>query len=120
MAQCSESIGIIVAPYFLASDKSFFPATTRGSLLAINIFLPAFMDCKIDLIPTNPEKAAITISISLSDNNSSRLLEKFISRLLFTSFSENTPSDRNIFETLNSFACSKINFLFFLATRDSV
>ena len=38
----------------------------------------------------------------------------------FTSFSENFPSDRNIFETLNSFACSKINFLFFLATKDLV
>ena len=52
----------MVAPYFFASDRSIFPATTSGSLFAIRIFLLTRIDFKVGSNPAIPGIARIEIS----------------------------------------------------------
>ena len=65
-----------------------------GSLLAINIFLPAWIAFKIESTPINPEMAATTISISLSSINASKSLNKLRLRCLLCSALEKLSFER--------------------------
>ena len=70
---------------FFASDRSICLHYQR--LLICNKYLfPSLIDFNIESIPTIPEKAAITVSISLSSNNSSKLSETNKLGQLFKSF----------------------------------
>ena len=64
MALCSESIGKMVAPCFLAVLMTKSPAITSDSLLANKILLPAPAAANVDDRPAAPTMAAITMSAS--------------------------------------------------------
>ena len=65
IAECSESIGRISVPVFLARAVISSPATTSVSLLAMATLLPALMASIVGRSPAKPTIAATTISISL-------------------------------------------------------
>ena len=62
MAECSESTGMTGARHRFASAMTSSPATTRVSLLARAIFLPARTAASVGARPAKPTMADTTVS----------------------------------------------------------